>query len=202
MLVPHGPRLVLVRHGQTTWSKSGRHTGRTDLPLTAEGEAQARALGPRLAALSLALVLSSPRRRATETVRLAGLGGCVVDPDLAEWDYGDYEGLTTAEIQEGHAGWSIWTGPWPNGETLAQVAARADLVVERVRSEVAAGDTALAVAHGHIIRVIAARWVGADPAAGRWIMLDTGSVSHLAWERERPVIEQWNDTSHVEGTTW
>jgi probable phosphoglycerate mutase len=198
MPTPAGPRLVVVRHGQTTWSKSGRHTGRTDLPLTAEGEAQARALGPRLADLSLALVLTSPRRRATETVRLAGLAGAVIDPDLAEWDYGDLEGLTTAEIQRTYEGWSIWTGPWPNGETPAQVAARADRVVERVRSEVAAGETALAVAHGHIIRVLGARWVEAEPAAGRWIVLDTGSVSRLGWERETPVIEHWNDTSHLD----
>ena len=198
---PQGPGLVVVRHGQTTWSSNGRHTGRTDLALTAEGEAQARALAARLAGRRFAMVLTSPLRRAVDTARLAGLEGCVVDPDLAEWDYGDFEGLTTPEIVQAHPGWSLWTGPWPNGETPSQVAARADRVVARVRAEVAAGQTAVAVAHGHLIRVLAARWLGAAPEAGRWIVAETASVSRLGWERATPVVEHWNDTSHL-GDSW
>ena len=197
---PPGPSLLVVRHGQTQWSRSGRHTGRTDVPLTEQGEAQARALRARLAGRHLALVLTSPRRRAVDTARLAGLEGYLVDPDLVEWDYGDFEGLTTSEIRQTYPGWTIWTGPWPHGETPAQVAARADRVVARVRAEVAPGDTAVAVAHGHFLRVLAARWLGAPPETGRWLAADTASLSRLAWERATPIVDRWNDTSHLDDT--
>jgi probable phosphoglycerate mutase len=198
---PPGPLLLVVRHGQTEWSRSGRHTGLTDLPLTEEGEAQARALRARLAGRHFALVLTSPLQRAVDTARLAGLEGHRADPDLVEWDYGDFEGLTTNEIQRSSPGWTIWTGPWPHGELPAQVAARADRVVARIRTEVAPGESAVAVAHGHLLRVLAARWLGAPPETGRWLGAATASVSRLGWERATPIVDHWNDTSHL-GDTW
>ena len=201
MTDPPGPLLVVVRHGQTEWSRSGRHTGRTDLPLTDVGEAQARALRVRLAGRQFALVLSSPLHRAVETARLAGLERYNTDPDLVEWDYGDFEGLTTDEIERTYPGWTIWTGPWPHGETPAQVAARADRVVARLRAEVAPGDTAVVVAHGHFLRVLAARWLGAPPETGRWLAAVTASLSRLGWERTTPTVDHWNDTSHL-GDAW
>jgi broad specificity phosphatase PhoE len=195
---PTGPELLLVRHGETTWSKCGRHTGRTDLALTETGEAQARGLAPRLAGLRPALVVTSPLTRAATTARLAGFDDAVVDPDLAEWDYGDYEGMTTVEIQQRVPGWSIWTGSCPNGETIDQVAARADRVIARVLDEAGPGQTAVLFGHGHILRVLAARWLGASPDTGRWLALGTGSLSQLGWERATAVIEHWNDQSHLE----
>lgn len=184
------PRLWVVRHGETAWSASGRHTSRTEEPLTADGEAQARALARPLRDHAFVAVLTSPRERARETCRLAGFGGrAVVDADLAEWDYGSDEGRTTAEIQQDHPGWSIWTDGPAGGETIDEVAARADRVIERVRS--GSGDV-LAFAHGHLLRILAARWVGLAPADGRRLLLEPATISILGWERETPVIERWN----------
>ena len=185
------PRLVLARHGETAWSASGRHTGRTDIPLTEAGESQARDLRSRLKGRAFSLVLTSPLRRAARTAELAGLAGATVDPDLLEWDYGDLEGQTTDAIRETYPGWTIWRGPWPGGETIDQVAARADRVVARVRA-CPAGSTAVAVSHGHVLRVVAARWLGADPTAGRWLALDTGTLSELGWEHETATVAHWN----------
>ncbi len=181
--------VVLVRHGETEWSRSGQHTSHTDLPLTDEGERQARALGERLAGREFALVLSSSRRRALDTGRLAGLADPVVDDDLAEWDYGTYEGLTTATIAEDVPGWTVWTGSVPGGETAAQVGERADRALERARAAV--GDVAL-LSHGHLLRVLAARWVGLPPEDGGRFVLSAGSLSVLGYEHGRPVIRSWN----------
>jgi broad specificity phosphatase PhoE len=185
----------LVRHGETEWSRSGQHTSRTDLPLTADGERQAASLKRMLAGRKFALVLSSPMRRAVETCRLVGLTPEVSD-DLREWDYGDYEGLTTAEIQKRVPGWTVWTGPAPNGESIEQVAARADHVISQVisRALAADGDAAL-FGHGHLLRVLAARWIGLEPLGGRLLALATASVSVLGYERETRVIRLWNQTS-------
>ena len=196
MSTPPGPELVLVRHGETSWTLTGQHTSRTDLPLTARGEAEARALRSRLAGRSWSLILTSPLVRAERTAELAGLRDAVVDADLLEWDYGDYEGLTTSEIRASVPGWTIWSGPWPGGETREQVAARADRVVARVRS-CPSGATAVAVGHGHILRVLAARWLGDAAEAGARYALDTASVSQLGWEHETAVIQLWNDRSHL-----
>ena len=181
----------LVRHGETEWTKSGQHTSRTDLPLTPDGERQAAHLARLLAGHSFALVLSSPMKRAIETCRLVGLNPQISD-DLREWDYGDYEGLTTAEIQKRVPGWTIWTGAPPNGETLEQVAARAERVIARALA--AGGDVAL-FGHGHFSRVLAARWIGLEASGGRLLALSTASLSVLGYERETPVIRLWNQTS-------
>lgn len=186
----HHPLAVLVRHGATTWSASGQHTGRTDIPLTATGEAQAEELRSRLAGQSFALVLSSPLGRARRTAELAGLDHVIDEPDLVEWDYGDAEGKTTEEIRRRWPGWTVWDGPWPGGETIDQVAARADRVVARVR-QLDTGVAAL-VGHGHMLRVLAARWLGAPPQAGRWLALDTGTLCELGWEHETAVVRHWN----------
>ncbi|HYC06968.1 MAG TPA: histidine phosphatase family protein [Candidatus Binatia bacterium] len=184
-------RLWVVRHGQTEWSAAGRHTSRTDVPLTPGGEREATALGARLGAHAFSLVLTSPRRRATETARLAGFGGrAIVDPDLAEWDYGADEGRTSAEIQVDRPGWTIWRDGPRGGETIDEVAARAERVIGRVRH--AEGDV-LAFGHGHLLRVLAARWVGLGPRNGRRLLLEAATVSILGWEREAPVIELWNE---------
>ena len=181
----------LIRHGETAWSLSGQHTGRTDIPLTSDGVRQAEVLGRRLAGKAFALVLTSPRARARETCRLAGLAAAAeVDADLAEWDYGDLEGRTGAEIRAGIPEWTIWTGAVPGGETAAQVGARADRVLARVRG--VEGDVAL-FAHGHLLRVAAARWLGLAPAGGRYFALDTASVSVLGHEQAHPVIMCWNE---------
>ena len=185
-------RLWVVRHGQTEWSETGRHTGRTDVPLLAAGEAQAEAVGQWLSVLvpQPALVLTSPLARASETCRLAGYGDAASpDEDLQEWDYGDYEGLTTDQIREQRPGWTLWTEGVPNGESAAEVGRRADRLVERARG--ADGD-ALYFSHGHMLRVLAARWTGLPPAAGRIIALGAAAVCSLGWEREDPVIEHWN----------
>ena len=180
----------LIRHGETAWSVSGQHTGRTEVPLTPEGVRQAEALGDRLAGKRFALVLTSPRARARETCRLAGLAGAAqVDDDLAEWDYGDLEGRTSAEIRGEIPGWTIWSGPVPGGETAAQVGARADRVLARARE--VAGNVAL-FAHGHLLRVATARWLGLPPAEGRLFALDTASISVLGLEQGLPVIRSWN----------
>jgi broad specificity phosphatase PhoE len=184
------PQLWLVRHGQTEWSATGRHTGRTDLPLDDDGREQARALAPTLSGLSVTQVLTSPLQRARETCALAGYGErATVDDDLQEWDYGDYDGLTTEQIRERRPDWSLWRDGCPGGESAAQVGLRADRVIARVR----AGDgDAIAFAHGHLLRVVAARWLGLGPEAGALLALTTATVSLLGWEREQAVVRRWN----------
>jgi probable phosphoglycerate mutase len=181
--------LYLVRHGATEWSTSGRHTSTTDLPLLPEGEEAAKELAPRLAGLDFAAVLTSPRVRARRTAELAGFPDAVVDPDLAEWDYGTYEGITTAEIHRTDPGWTIWDGVTPGGETADQVAARLDRVVASARSR--EGDT-LVFAHGHSLRVLAARWLGQPAAYGRLFYLATATLSVLGEDRGQPVVSRWN----------
>lgn len=189
--------LILVRHGETEWSKAGRHTGRTDVPLTAAGEVNAAALAPALARRKIRAVFTSPASRAVRTAELAGLAGARPDPDLQEWDYGGYEGRTTAQIRAQHPGWYLWQdGIIPGdaahpGETVDQVGDRADLVLSRVRPLLDAGDVAL-VAHGHVLRVLTARWLGLAPAGGRLFRLDTGTLCTLGSEHDKPVIQSWN----------
>jgi len=184
------PEIWLIRHGETAWSLSGQHTGRTDIPLTAAGERHAAEIGRYLGGRSFALVLTSPLQRARETCRLAGYGGVAqFDPDLCEWDYGAYEGRTSAQIQEKAPGWTIWTSPVPQGETIGQVAVRASRVIERACQ--ASGDVAL-FAHGHLLRVLTACWLGQPPGAGKFYALGTASISVLGYERETRVISQWN----------
>jgi broad specificity phosphatase PhoE len=183
-------RLWLVRHGETEWSKSGQHTGRTDIPLTASGEQQGKALGRHLAGREFALVLTSPLRRARETCRLAGLDAVAqVSDDLREWDYGIYEGRTTAAVRVEQPGWSIWDSPVPHGETVEEVGARARRVIECAAS--AAGDVAL-FAHAHVLRILGACWIGLPPLHGRHLTLGTASISVLGYERETRVIQVWN----------
>ena len=184
------PLLYVVRHGATEWSRSGQHTGRTDLPLLPEGEEQARATGSLLANIDFSLVLCSPLQRAQRTCELAGLlDRAVIDTDLQEWDYGDYEGVTTATIRESVPGWTVWSGTCPNGETIEQVSKRADRVIERVRNE---SGNVIVFAHGHILRVLTARWCELDPVEGQRFILDPATLSILGWERETPAIRQWN----------
>ena len=179
----------LVRHGETEWSRSGKHTSTTDVPLTAEGEAAARSLAPRLAGETFALVLTSPRERARRTADLAGFPSAEVDDDLVEWAYGDYEGITTDQIRETVPDWTVWTHPSPGGETANQVSARLDRVVARCRA--ASGDVLL-VGHGHALRALAARWLGLPVSDGRLLTLDTGTVSMLGHEREHAAVIRWN----------
>ena len=187
--------LWLARHGETEWSRSGAHTGRTDLPLTAAGRDNAAAMGRALAGRRFTLVLTSPLARARETCRLAGYGdGAEIDANLSEWDYGDYEGRKTADIQKEVPGWSLWTCGVPHGETIDQVGARADLVIARALQ--ADGDVAL-FAHGHILRILAARWLALQPDYGRLFALSTASLSTLGYERETRVITRWNLTTSV-----
>ena len=181
--------LWVVRHGQTEWSVAGRHTSTTDLPLLPEGEEAARGLAPRLAGTAFGLVLTSPRLRARRTAALAGFPEAEVDEDLVEWAYGDYEGVTSAEIQESAPGWTIWTGEVPGGESAAQVGARLDRVVDRARA--VDGDT-LVFGHGHALRALAARWLGLPVSEGRLLRLDTATVSVLGHERADPVVLRWN----------
>jgi len=182
----------LVRHAETAWSKSGRHTGRTDVPLTDEGRERARELGVRLGGQDFALVLVSPLERARETARLAGLGDtCQVREDLLEWDYGDYEGITTAEIREKRPDWYLWRDGVPNGETAEEVSARCDRVIEEILG--ADGDVAV-FAHGHVLRALAARWVEEPVSFGGRLFLSTGSLSLLGFEREVRVVRLWNET--------
>ena len=184
------PLLYVVRHGATEWSRSGQHTGRTDLPLLPEGEEQARATGSLLANIDFSLVLCSPLQRAQRTCELAGLlDRAVIDTDLQEWDYGDYEGVTTATIRETVPGWTVWSGTCPNGETIEQVSKRADRVIERVRNE---SGNVIVFAHGHILRVLTARWCELDPVEGQRFILDPATLSILGWERETPAVSQWN----------
>jgi broad specificity phosphatase PhoE len=185
----------LVRHGTTEWSQTGRHTGRTDVPLTSEGERAAAALRPVLAGREFALVLSSPLTRARHTAELAGQSP-ELDGDLLEWDYGQYEGRTTHEIQQERHGWTIWKDGVVGGETADDVAARADRVIARVRE--VTGDCLL-FAHGHLLRILGARWIDAPPTAGQHLLLATAAVSILGYERETPALARWNDTSHLDG---
>ncbi|MFB7918489.1 histidine phosphatase family protein [Streptomyces sp. NPDC056061] len=184
--------LILIRHGQTEWSLSGQHSGRTDIPLTDAGEAAAESLAPRLARRHLVAVFSSPLSRAMRTAELAGLTGVQPDPDLMEWDYGGYEGLTAAQIQETTPGWDLWRDGVIPGEELQQVAARTDAVLDRIRPLLADGDVAV-VAHGHLARVLTVRWLGLDASAGRLLgHPHPGTLSFLAAEDEQPFIAAWN----------
>jgi broad specificity phosphatase PhoE len=185
-----GPDVWLVRHGETEWSRSGRHTGTTDISLTDAGRDAARELGRALRAPTFTHVLSSPLRRALDTRALAGFEDSVeVVEDLREWDYGDYEGRTTAEIRVERPGWTIWRDGCPGGESAADVGARADRVVGTLTSY----DGPIAVfAHGHLLRVLSARWIGLPPGSGALLALDTATISVLGWEREQAVIRRWN----------
>jgi broad specificity phosphatase PhoE len=187
-----GQEVWLVRHAETEWSRSGKHTGRTDVPLLDEGRERARALAPRLATVDFAAVLVSPLERARETARLAGLGDpCQVREDLLEWDYGDYEGITTPDIRKEQPDWYLWRDGVPNGETADEVGARCDRVIDEVLS--VDGDVAL-FAHGHILRALAARWVEEPVSFGGRLYLSTGSLCVLGFEREVRVIRLWNET--------
>jgi broad specificity phosphatase PhoE len=186
-------RMWLVRHGETEWAKLGRHTGRTDIPLTELGREQAASVAARLAGRPFALVLSSPLSRALDTARLAGFTDHVeTSEDLVEWDYGADEGRTTPEIRADRPGWSIWDDGPKAGETIDQVAARVDRVIATAREQ--PGDV-LVFAHGHVLRILAARWLDLAPAGGRMFALSTATLSILGWERDAPVIERWNDTT-------
>ena len=188
-----GHQVVLVRHGQTEWSLSGQHTGTTDIPLTEAGRRHAEALGGRLSAWEFARVLTSPLARAADTCRLAGLGArAEVTADLREWDYGEYEGRRTVDVREERPGWGLWKDGVPGGETVDAVGRRADRVIDAARS--AGGDVAV-FAHGHVLRVVGARWIGLPPDHGALLALPTASVSVLGWERETAVIERWNETA-------
>jgi len=182
-------QIFLVRHGETEWSRSGQHTGHTDVPLTEHGRAQAERLGRYLHGRSLT-VWTSPLRRARETCRLAGIENPQIELDLIEWNYGAYEGRTTMDIRQDVADWSVWDSPIPNGETLEQVATRAQQVIHR-STAATTSDIAL-FAHGHILRILAACWIGLPPAAGRLLGLDTATVSVLGYERDTRVIQHWN----------
>ena len=193
--------LVLIRHGETEWSRSGRHTGRTDVPLTEGGEAAAEALAPVVGQWHVIAAFTSPAGRASRTAELAGLRNARADPDLQEWEYGGYEGRTAAQIRQDRPGWVLWRdGVVPGdaehpGETIDLVAARADAVLRRVRPLLAAGDVAL-VSHGHLLRILTARWLGLEAAAGRYFHLDTATLSTLGSEREESVITSWNLPPH------
>jgi probable phosphoglycerate mutase len=183
-------QLWLVRHGETEWSATGRHTGRTDVPLTDAGRVAAQRLAAILHDRTFELVLTSPMRRAVETCELAGFaGGALTTGDLCEWDYGEYEGVTTDEIRRKHPGWTIFFDGCPGGETLEEVATRADRIIQRVR---ATDGPVIAFGHGHILRVIGARWIGAPSIVGANLVLSTATVSVLGWEREAPAILRWN----------
>jgi broad specificity phosphatase PhoE len=187
--------LWLIRHAETEWAKARRHTGRTDIPLLDEGREAARRLRERLAGHRFTAVLVSPLSRARETAELAGLGdGAQLRDDLLEWDYGDYEGLTTAKIREDRPDWFLWDDGVPNGETIDEVADRADRVITRVRE--VDGD-ALVFAHGHILRVLASRWIDQPPGFGRHLILSPATLSILGYEREAPALETWNASIHA-----
>ena len=182
--------IVLVRHGETEWSRSGQHTGATDLPLLPEGEEQALAVAPRLAGREFALVLTSPLQRARRTAELAGFGDrAEPDGDLVERNYGEYEGRTTKQIRAERPGWDVWRDDIPGGETLDQLATRADRVIERA---LAADGDVLIFAHSHLLRELGARWIGLAPDGGGKLTLGTATVSTLGWERERRVLRAWN----------
>jgi broad specificity phosphatase PhoE len=191
------PTLYLARHGETAWSLSGQHTGLTDLPLTESGRQNALQLGKRLRGLHFAKVFVSPLQRAAQTCQLAGFGAVAeTDPDLVEWNYGDYEGLRSVEIQARRPNWQLFRDGCPGGESPAQVGARADRVVKRVRE---VNGNVLVFSSGHFLRTLAARWLGLEPAAGRFFLLSTASFSALGYENNLtlPAIKLWNDTSHL-----
>ena len=191
------PTVYLARHGDTAWSLTGQHTGLTDLPLTESGEANARALAPRLAGIAFALVLTSPLRRAMRTCELAGFADRArTDSDLVEWNYGEYEGRRTAEIVADRPGWQLFRDGCPGGESPGEAGARADRAIERMR---AASGNVLVFSSGHILRTIGARWLGLPPAGGAYFMLGTASLSALSYEHDlsEPVHQFWNDTSHL-----
>jgi broad specificity phosphatase PhoE len=192
------PVIYLARHGETAWSLSGQHTGRTDLPLTERGERNARALGQPLRGLEFAKVYTSPLQRAARTCELAGFGtSAEIDPDLVEWDYGQYEGRRTADIHAERPDWQLFRDGCPGGESPDQIGARADRVVGRLRA--IKGDV-LVFSSGHFLRVFAARWLGLDASAGRYLLLSTASLSALGYEHNltEPAIRLWNETRHVE----
>jgi broad specificity phosphatase PhoE len=183
-------KLWLIRHGETEWSLSGQHTSKTDIPLTERGRERATAIRDFLQHQQFSLVLSSPRQRAYETCRIAGYGDVAqVDPNLSEWDYGIYEGRTTADIRKEQPGWVIWKSDLPGGESLEQVGARSQMVIDRC---IAAGGHVALFSHGHLLRILTATWLGLPPHAGSLLALGTGSVSTLSVERETRVIETWN----------
>ncbi len=191
------PQIYLVRHGETEWSASGRHTGLTDLPLTESGERNARQIGERLKGLHFARVLTSPLQRARRTGELAGFGSVLeVDPEFVEWNYGAYEGKRTAEIDRDRPGWSLFRDGCPGGESVAAIGARADRVIGRLR---AVPGNVLVFAHGHILRVLAVRWLGLPVEDGRLLLLGTATLSILGYDhsRDEPVIRLWNDASHL-----
>ena len=186
--MPPTGELWIVRHGETEWSRDGRHTSTTDLDLTPEGEEVARGLEERLAGTAFDLVLTSPRLRARRTAELAGFPDARSEPDLAEWGYGEYEGRTTPEIREDVPGWTVWSHPSPGGETAAEVATRLDRVVAEVRRT----GRVLVFGHGHASRVLTARWLDLDAEDGRHFVLHTATVSVLGWERDSPAVLRWN----------
>jgi broad specificity phosphatase PhoE len=184
------PELWIARHGETDWSAAGRHTGHTDVPLNDNGRAAARTLAEVLAGKAFDLVLTSPLQRARETCELAGFGAqAQLEPNLREWDYGDYEGITSDEIRAGRPGWTVFGDGCPGGETLAEVGARLDQVIERVRT---VNGRVLAFAHGHSLRILAARWIELPPSGGARLLLGTAAVGVLDWERDVAVISHWN----------
>jgi probable phosphoglycerate mutase len=191
------PVIYLARHGETVWSREGRHTGRTDLPLTQQGESNAQHLGERLAGLIFAKVLTSPLQRAKRTCELAGFGAVAeVDPDLVEWNYGEYEGVRTVEIRKQRPDWELFRDGCPNGESPADVAVRADSVVARLRGS---EGNVLIFSSGHFLRILAVRWLGLEPLSGKYLMLGTASVSAVTYEHDLcdPAILFWNDTEHA-----
>ena len=192
------PVVYLARHGETEWSLSGQHTGLTDLPLTERGERNARRLGERLKGMSFAEVFTSPLQRARRTCELAGFGDrAEIDPDLVEWNYGEYEGKRTEEIHAKRPDWQLFRDGCPGGESPQQIGARADRVIKRIR---AIHGNVLIFSSGHILRVLTARWLGLEPVGGQYFLLSTASLSELGYEHNlsQPVIQLWNDTNHVE----
>lgn len=192
---PHGSEnsggvaIWLLRHGETEWSKSGQHTGTSDIPLTAAGEAAARALAPILARTPFDRVYTSPLQRARRTAELTGVGRGDIDPDLVEWDYGDYEGLTRVQVRDNQPGWRVWKDGAPRGESPEQVSARADRLIERYAAQ---SGRVLLVAHGHVLRALAARWIRQPVVLGEHLLLGTGTVSVLGFDRGTPVLQRWN----------
>ncbi|MEM0913724.1 MAG: histidine phosphatase family protein [Planctomycetota bacterium] len=193
---PRLPQIYLARHGQTAWSETGQHTGSTDIPLNERGERNARRLGQRLDGKAFDLVLTSPLSRAARTCELAGYAEAAeVDADLVEWGYGEYEGVTSADIEAQRPGWELFRDGCPGGEPIASVSARVDRVIDRLR---AVDGDALLFSHGHLLHVFAARWIGLDPSAGRGFDLGAGALSIVGYHRKRenPVVRLWNDCSH------
>lgn len=191
-------QITLVRHAETAWSLTGQHTGTTDLHLTDEGRRKGEHIAERLGARRFSFVLSSPLDRALETCRIAGYGDVVeLRDELVEWDYGDYEGLTTPEIREQDPGWVLWTDGAPDGESPPEVRDRVDRVVDELCGRCEAGQDVAVFGHGHLLRALAVRWVGLPIEAGRHLRLSTGTISTLGWKRELRVIDTWNDASHL-----